>query len=97
MSKIKVTHKDSFIYVSSKLDRKETLNFEEIDILEKANIRGFMRLYQEKNRKLFYRAPEAIPLFACRQHLMASGKNQMDNSDNGSFLDRAFSKSVIFL
>lgn len=73
-SKFKVKSKDSKITIKSKLDKDESINQREVDILNSKVIRGIMKPTVEGNRKISYLSPAGVTL----EEYLGSGISKND-------------------
>lgn len=73
-SKFKVKSKDSKITIKSKLDKDESINQREIDILNSKVIRGIMKPTVEGSRKISYLSPAGVTL----EEYLGSGISKND-------------------
>ena len=62
MSKIRILYKDNQIFVKSKLDRRETIDERELQVLSQMQIYGVMFPEVQGRKKLSYRSPAGITL-----------------------------------
>lgn len=73
-SKFKVKSKDSKITIKSKLDKDESINQREVDILNSKVIRGIMKPTVEGSRKISYLSPAGVTL----EEYLGSGISKND-------------------
>lgn len=73
-TKFKVKNKDSKITVKSKLDKDESVNQREVDVLNSKVIRGLMRPTVENGRKISYLSPGGVTL----EEYLGSGISKND-------------------
>lgn len=73
-TKFKVKSKDSKITIKSKLDKDESINQREVDILNSKVIRGIMKPTVEGNRKISYLSPAGVTL----EEYLGSGISKND-------------------
>lgn len=73
-SKFKVKSKDSKITIKSKLDKDESINQREVDILNSKVIRGIMKPTVEGSRKISYLSPAGVTL----EEYLSSGISKND-------------------
>lgn len=73
-SKFKVKSKDSKITIKSKLDKDESINQREVDILNSKIIRGIMKPTVEGSRKISYLSPAGVTL----EEYLGSGISKND-------------------
>lgn len=73
-TKFKVKSKDSKITIKSKLDKDESINQREVDILNSKVIRGIMRPTVEGSRKISYLSPAGVTL----EEYLSSGISKND-------------------
>lgn len=73
-TKFKVKSKDSKITIKSKLDKDESINQREVDILNSKVIRGIMKPTVEGSRKISYLSPAGVTL----EEYLGSGISKND-------------------
>ncbi len=73
-TKFKVKSKDSKITIKSKLDKDESINQREVDILNSKVIRGIMKPTVEDSRKISYLSPAGVTL----EEYLGSGISKND-------------------
>lgn len=73
-TKFKVKSKDSKITIKSKLDKDESINQREVDILNSKIIRGIMKPTVEGSRKISYLSPAGVTL----EEYLGSGISKND-------------------
>lgn len=73
-AKFKVKHKDSKIIVKERLDKDESINQREVDVLNSKVIRGLMKPTVEGDRKISYLAPTGVTL----EEYLSSGISKND-------------------
>ena len=73
-TKFKVKSKDSKITIKSKLDKDESINQREVDILNSKVIRGIMKPTVESSRKISYLSPAGVTL----EEYLGSGISKND-------------------
>lgn len=73
-AKFKVKHKDSKIIVKERLDKDESINQREVDVLNSKIIRGLMKPTVEGDRKISYLAPTGVTL----EEYLSSGISKND-------------------
>lgn len=73
-TKFKVKSKDSKITIKSKLDKDESINQREVDILNSKVIRGIMKPTVEGSRKISYLSPAGVTL----EQYLGSGISKND-------------------
>lgn len=73
-AKFKVKYKDSKIIVKERLDKDESINQREVDVLNSKVIRGLMKPTVEGDRKLSYLAPAGVTL----EEYLSSGISKND-------------------